>query len=721
MAEPQIDKVLDQMPAYPPGSDEHNQPRVMIPSALKITRPQEDRLLEWAEARIKSLEGELGRDQISDADWFSADPTRAKDAGMTFMGRRQIYEMSFANQVEWRSQILGSIFEQSNYTVPISRRIAQQQISRAINFFLGTDPWFTVSPVGELDEVRSEKTNQFARYKLRKSKLKKTLERAIYGAFIRGESVVKTVHVDKSVTYTTEAVVAVSDGEPIIAADGDFIFEQDEAIDVSPPIPEGEDPAEFVPLRVLSRDSVTPMPAPDQFELREIERTITHYRGPSSEVVYWRDFLAPLNAPDIQDCDAIAHLYDMPVMSLVDMVTKQGSFEGDMSEQYKAGLKMIREIANESGAPSSNAMNPRPELNESGMTSEGENAENNGFEPTTEIAEVYLRFDVDEDGRYEDILLVYDRRNEVPLFYDHVANVTPDGKRPFRVIRINPVEGRWHGIGSMEIFEPIQKICDLAFNRWNFSQSQSGRVDLWRPYNTFEGQSNPNLEMNYGHAYTPLPDKTKEDILESIYLEDIKSDDQQKIIEFNLQLAMNMSGIASANDSSMAGMDSSKLATGIRNIDRSGQELFGVYLSDLEEGFEEVTNLNITVTLANLQEAELFEYFEGDVAQIDTMSPGEITHLDLNLRLEMTRYKAEQQMHQSTFAIEAVEKFYSYPPDLQSVVAPFFRDLLKVYEVKNADAYIVPGMQAMPPMSGMPQGNAAAIGQSQPEAPPNRF
>jgi hypothetical protein len=721
MAEPQIDKVLEQMPAYPPGPDERNQPRVMIPSALKITREQEDRLLEWAEARVKTLEGELGRDQISDAYWFSADPTRAKDAGQTFMGRRQIYEMSFANQVEWREQILGSIFEVSNYTVPISRRIAQQQISRAISFFLGTDPWFTVSPVGEMDEERSEKANQFARYKLRKAKLKKTLERAIYGAFIRGESVVKTVHVDKSVTYTTEAVVAVADGEPIIAADGDFIFQDDEAIEIEPPIPEGENPEEFVPLRVLARDSVTPMPSPDQFELREIERTITHYRGPSSEVVYYRDFLAPLNAPDLQDCDVCAHLYDMPVMSLVDMVTQKGDFSGDISEQYEAGLKMIREIANESGAPSTKAMNPRPELNERFTTSEGESSESTGFEPTTEIAEVYLRFDVDEDGRYEDILLVYDRKNDVPLFYDHVANVTPDGKRPFRVVRINPVEGRWHGIGSMEIFEPIQKICDLAFNRWNFSQSQSGRVDLWRPYNTFEGQSNPNLEMNYGHAYTPLPDKTKDDILESIYLEDIKSDEQQKIIEFNLQLAMNMSGIASANDSQMAGLDSTKLATGIRNIDRSGQELFGVYLSDLEEGFEEVTSLNITVTLANLEEAELFEYFEGDVAQIDTMSPGEITHLDLNLRLEMTRYKAEQQMHQSTFAIEAVEKFYSYPPNLQSVVAPFFRNLLKVYEVKNADAFIVPGIQAMPPMSGMPQGDPAAIGQSQPEAPPNRF
>ena len=98
------------------------------------------------------------------------------------------------------------------------------------------------------------------------------------------------------------------------------------------------------------------------------------------------------------------------------------------------------------------------------------------------------------------------------------------------------------------------------------------------------------------------------------------------------------------------------------------------------------------------------------------------SHPDIDgWRLEMTRYKAEQQMHQALFSVEAIEKFYSYPPDLQSVVAPFFVDLLKTYEVKNADAYIVPGIQVLPPQPGAPAAGPQAIPPSRPASPPDRF
>ena len=720
MAEAQIDKVLEQAPAYPP-VDRAGEPRVMIDSALNLSREQEDRLMEWAEDRNKTLEGEMGRENLYDVNWYASDPGRAKKSSQSFMGRRIIYEMTFANQVEWREHILRGIFEESNHTVPISRRIVQQQVSRAIKYFVGTEPFMAASPVGETDKAKADKVNRYANYKLRKSKLKKTIERAIYGAFIRGETVIKTTHLDKSITYETEAVVLVGeDGNPIIAADGDYIYQDDDILEVEPPVPEGENPMDFVPIYVLGRDEVTPIPAPPQriYEARSIERTVTHYRGPESKPVYFRDFLCPLTAESIQDADQVCHLYDMPVMSLVDMIVQSATFAGG-AENFARGLNLIREVASESGQPSTAANKPRPELNEAGedMNHEGD-ADATTHEPTTEIAETYLRFDVNEDGRYEDILLVYDRKNKVPLFYDHVANVTPDSLRPFRCVRINPVEGRWHGIGSMEIFEPIQKIVDISFNRWNFSQSSSGRIDLFRAYNTIEGDANPNLEINWGGIYTPLPDKTAQDVIETVYLEDIKSDELQNLIEFNLQMAMNMSGVASANDSEMAGLDSTKLATGIRNIDLSGHELFGVYVSDLEDGIEDLVHQNVLVMMANLDEDEVFEFFEGPTPEMDVMSPAEVNHLDLNIRLEMTRYHAEQQLQQNLQAANVVREFYSLPPQIQAQTVEFYVNILKSFQIQNADRYLVPSQVQIgvePNLPGGPEGAMGAAG-GQPKA-----
>lgn len=720
MAESQIDKILEQAPTYPP-VDARDQPRVMIGSALKLTREQEDRLIEWAEDRNKTLEGELGREDLFDVNWYAADPGKAAKSAQSFMGRRVIYEMTFANQVEWRESILGGIFEESNHTVPISRRIVQQQVSRAIKYFVGTEPFMAATPIGETDRAKADKINRYANFKLRKAKLKKAIERAIYGAFIRGETIVKTTHLDKSVTYETEAVVLIGeDGMPIVAADGDYIYQDDDILMVAPPVPEGENPMDFVPMSILGRDQVTPVPSAENriFEARRVERTVTHYRGPESKPVYFRDFLCPLTAESIQDADQICHLYDMPIMSLVDMIIQNATLLGS-SDSYVRGINLIREVASESGQPSTASMKPRPELNELGndMSMQGQ-PDATTSEPSVEIAETYLRFDVDGDGRYEDVLLVYDRRNKIPLFYDHVANVTPDAKRPFRCVRINPVEGRWHGIGSMEIYEPIQKIIDLSFNRWNFSQSSSGRIDLFRPYNTIEGDSNPNMEMNWGGTYTPLPDKTAADVIESVYLNDIKSNELQNLIEFNIQMAMNMSGVASANDSEMAGLDSTKLATGIRNIDLSGHELFGVYVSDLEDGIEELVHQCVLVTMANLDEDEVFEFFEGSAPEMAVMSPAEINNLDLNIRLEMTRYHAEQQLQQNLQAATIVREFYSLPPMIQAQTVEFYVNILKSFQIQNAERYLTPlpvQIGAEPPLQNGGPGAMNAAGQ-QPKA-----
>ncbi len=89
---------------------------------------------------------------------------------------------------------------------------------------------------------------------------------------------------------------------------------------------------------------------------------------------------------------------------------------------------------------------------------------------------MFLHFDADEDGVQEDIVIMIDRKNKRPLFYDYVANRTPNGKRPFDVIRVNRVDGRWHGIGTMEVFQPLQEVVDLLVNRWSLSQSRSGNV-----------------------------------------------------------------------------------------------------------------------------------------------------------------------------------------------------------------------------------------------------
>ena len=123
-----------------------------------------------------------------------------------------------------------------------------------------------------------------------------------------------------------------------------------------------------------------------------------------------------------------------------------------------------------------------------------------------------------------------DKKNKRPLFYDYVANRTPNGKRPFNVTRVNRVEGRWHGIGTMEVFQPLQEVVDLLVNRWNHSQSRSGNVIFWNPELTLEGEENPHLELNGGRTYTPKGNIDPENILKVIPLYDVKGREIYKVV-----------------------------------------------------------------------------------------------------------------------------------------------------------------------------------------------
>lgn len=151
------------------------------------------------------------------------------------------------------------------------------------------------------------------------------------------------------------------------------------------------------------------------------------------------------------------------------------------------------------------------------------------------------------------------------------------------------------------MFWPMQKAIDLAFNRWDLSNSSSGSVTFWSPELTVEGAANPKLMLNAGNTYRKVNQQTKGgDIVERIPLYEFKGAQMETIAQYYMQIASNMSGVANANDSQAAGLESSKLATGIRNIDRSGQEQFAPLLSRLSEGITDICETSLVIAVRGM-------------------------------------------------------------------------------------------------------------------------
>lgn len=706
-----VAQTQDIPPAPDSGPDGEDLPLVPFPTSYRLTGQQERDLIEHACRRLKELEDELGRSCTGDSNWYES-IDYSELGRRSFLGKRQLYEMLYHNQVDWRPYLLGGIFNDSNLVVPLARRIVRQMVARANNYFFATDPWFAVYPVGVADRDLADNIERYTRFKFDQSGQKHVLELAVELAFVRGEAVVKTTYEVREQLYQQQASVLVdAQGRDILDANGDYILETDLWVaETETEIdPQTGQPGEPIPTgrMVLKRDGVTPKPREMIFQSKLITRKITHFKGAESAIVYYKDFLCPLSAPSVQDADCIVHLYDMPVMRLADMYQRQAMLDMSNEESMRAtqrAVELIRNMASESGRPKAFKDKYRPELGESANTGTTDRTD-----PVVEIAEFHLRYDANGDGIMEDIMLVIDRKNRVPIFYDYEANVTPDGLRPFDVVRVNAVDGRWHGIGAMEMFESAQEIVDLLVNRWNFSQSRAARVDFWSPHNTVEGDSNKNLQLNWGGTYTPKPGKTKADILDYVALPDVKHEALRNMFEFFMQMAMNESGVQHANDAQAVGLDSAKLATGIRNIEKSGQEMFSLYLSHLEPGLQSIIQRAMALIFANMDHDEVFVFFEGDAQSLGMIRKEDVQDLELNVSLLLTRYRGEQLLQSSMQAANLVTQFYAQDPMIQERVAPLYRDMLKALQINFADEIIAP----MPPVPVNPQPvNPAAAAQA---------
>ncbi len=697
----QLANFLDKAQSAIPASDtqaDNDQPKVPFQSALKLTARQEKKMLEHAFKRYADLNSDSGRDQTMTPTWWANTAAAAVNsalasqgfitAGETFMGKRSRFDAAFLNDVSWRPFTMGpdNIFKSSNIPVPLVRRICRQMIARAKNMFFGSEPWFSVDPTPvpeydpQEDDERAQRIERFCRFKLHESSSRDDKERAISRALILGEAVVKTSYVVRDQLFNIEAEVLTDvTGEAVRGSDGNHITRDDTF----------EDAEDGSGKKVLKRDGETPEPMAPIWQKMPLNRRQVLFEGARSEVIFFKDFLAPLTATDLQTADCVIHLYDKVVMEFVDLVVKRGLVGDSADERLGAAKKMLAVVK----ALSDNSALPKAAVNQQLRPNDhfqsAPTAETGG--PVAEFCEFYMWYDANEDGVAENIFLIADRNSQAPIFYDHVANITTDGLRPLEVVRINPVEGRWYGMGIMELFESYGTIVDLLTNRWNFSQSRAGRVDFWTPTNTLEGDRDPSMKMNCGGTYTLKPGMKAEETFKPIYLTDVKFEQVRTMINFFLQLCLNESGVSNANDDQAAGMQSSKLATGIIEINKSGDELFQPIIQDLKGPLERLVTREIQVTLANLNPVEVYAYLQGDSRMIEKITPDDVRQLKYKCTIELTTMRDNMSLQMSAQASALVEKFYLLSPAVQVKVAPFYRQQLRVLDPKaDVDLAIQP-------------------------------
>lgn len=662
----------------------YNVARTPFASNMRLTREQEDLVNERASGWFSALTQSSGWVETQNPDEWIDEGLQGAGGDPLLMGqmrrqhfvKRGYYHAISENKWEWRRWMYGedSIFAKQNLSAPLGRRISRAMAAKAINYFFGTKPYFVCYPVGASDEPDAEAMQKVAEQKLDNSKGTASLRDAMGTAFDLGESVLKVMHKKRTSLYKKNDVVLGAGGQPVLGADGEYITAKDGwmlAVD--------ENGSE---IQVLTRDGVTRMPAGPAWLSGSFARTVVHYKGPDIQEIHYRNFLANWDAPTLQEAECCIHLYEVTAAELAAMFT-----DTTTGLQLLQAVELLRSVADIDPVESQRGMQGQYDAPSS---------------TKVKVQEFWMRCDADGDGITEDVCFVRvaagGGTEYYPLFYDYVQNMTETKERPFYAVVPVRRKGRWTGIGAIEMFEKIQETVDLMLNRWAFATSSSGHVTLYDP-TAFEHTTSDEIDLvlSDGGTLKLKPNRNLETSLKRIYLEDNIGDKWLKIFETFLQLAMNESGVQHANDGGLAGMETTKLATGIRNVEKAGNENFGVFVACLEDGITDTIRAFVQTLYGRIENDEVARITENKVTKIFTVTPRDVQGLQFDVNVMLSRYRSEQQMESVRAVLPDCMAFYTLAPDVQVRLAPLFHQLLKAAQIQNPDEIIAPIVSVFTP------------------------
>ena len=324
---------------------------------------------------------------------------------------------------------------------------------------------------------------------------------------------------------------------------------------------------------------------------------------------------------------------------------------------------------------------------------------------------------VSGDGSPDQIFLVIDVKRSKLIYCDYLQNVTTDGRRPFDVVTVNRVDGRWHGIGMMEKLEHLQQSVDLWLNRASFASSSTGTSVFFNPSNVTEGDAYPEggmpLAFNSGMTWHLKPGKKADETLSYITVPEVKMKEFLEFMSLNMQMASNVAGVLGTNDMQAAGLDSSKTATGVRDTSAKGDEMFDHYTKNLGAGITSVIQRWAGILFSRMPEEEAYEWTEGETRLTDILRKTDAQRLKYFFSLTLTGGKNEQTVQAMQIAIPQVQTWAQQSSAMMQASLPLIEAHLKALLIPNAkavlDAMVIAQQQQEAMMAAQAQAEQEAV------------
>ena len=102
-------------------------------------------------------------------------------------------------------------------------------------------------------------------------------------------------------------------------------------------------------------------------------------------------------------------------------------------------------------------------------------------------------------------------------------------------------------------------------------------------------------------------------------------------------------------------------------------------------GFEEHLTKLIKVSMATMEEEEVFTYMEGDITSFAVMTPEMIKDLDMDVTVVLSRDQGQRAIEKAQLALSVQERYFNYPPELRVPARPMLKRMLDAMGYENTD------------------------------------
>ena len=589
--------------------------------------------------------------------------------GGSWAEKRQLARKQYEGNHDHR-KIPGTVFYEQNWTMDVPKRFIKLLAAQYASDLLASNPFFAAMPEKVTSTANSDLVKQVeskVQDEVTRSNVRLILVEAIKVALTEGERPIKVTHLKDETTFKGPATVGVdAQGNPIKTPKGFYIFEKDNFIP--------DQSAQGV-MRLEKDLSFTDTLAPAgvgpdgqpvmkstirYMEIEMLPQTIVHYDGVYAGGIQSEDFLFPLTVPNLGEADFMCHVYDEPLENIKRVYSFNPIVEGLTASGVLSAVGQSNE-------------------------NRGEVEHKSRIRELFNIHECYIRCDADGDGKEEWIFLVLDYTGKQALYAEYLGNCGME-RPPFGLVRgLEAVPGRATGVGVYEACGDKALFIDLQFNRIALKSSKEGSVTFVHRDATEEQQEGLELIVGDKTQYTLRGTTIYSPSNPPIFRVNLNEVDEYgvELLEKLIQTLQMEFGIVSGAEGSSSNLNNSKTATGIRNLERTGNTVQRMAEDIIADDLVGIMKLVTECVLENMPEDEMT--FDESQGALGSLNREEIRNLEQDVRLLLTKSRSEESINTSTQAKATILEYVDLPKWKQKLVRSQYIAILKSLDVSDAD------------------------------------